>query len=192
MPGNSDRRNPESVDDLVVIGEIVKPHGIKGEVKVYSYSEQPENFKHYKTVVLQEPAGGGTEIYNVVKSRVQGKLAILQLEGVASREAAEAILGSTVWLQKSDLPELDSGEYYWHQLIGLQVFTDSGSELGKVASLFSTRAHDMLVVTGRGREYLIPVKEEIIKEIDTRKGRLFIAPPAGLLEANEEDQFTGG
>ncbi|MDH3776910.1 MAG: ribosome maturation factor RimM, partial [Desulfobulbaceae bacterium] len=106
MLWNSDGRKPEMADDLVVIGEIVKPHGIRGEVKVYSYSEKPENFKHYKEIVLQKPAANGTYIYKVVKCREQGKLAILQLEGVASREDAEALQGSTVWLQKAELPKL--------------------------------------------------------------------------------------
>lgn len=187
MPRNSAGRKTEMADDLVVIGEIAKPHGIRGEVKVYSYSEKPENFKHYKKIVLQEPVAGRTDIYKVVKSREQGKLAILQLEGVASREAAEALQGSTVWLQKADLPKLDSDEYYWHQLIGLQVCTESGRELGKVAGFVTTKAHDILVVTGAGHEYMIPLKGDIIRNIDEQGEKLLIAPPPGLLEANEED-----
>ena len=183
---NSQRQNPALRDNLVMIGEIVKPHGIRGEVKVYTYSERPENFSHYKQVVLQAPAGDGTTVYKVVKSRVQGKLAILQLEGLASREAAENLQGSSVWLEKTDLPELDGDEYYWHQLLGMRVFTDTGRELGAVAGFFSTRAHDIMAVTGEGREYLIPVKEEIITEIDDRNGKLVVADFPGLLEGNEE------
>ena len=187
MPWNSDGRKPEMADDLVVIGEIVKPHGIRGEVKVYSYSEKPENFKHYNEIVLQKPAANGTYIYKVVKCREQGTLAILQLEGVASREDAEALQGSTVWLQKAELPKLDSDEYYWHQVIGLQVCTESGRELGKVAGFFTTKAHDIMVVTGAGHEYMIPLKGDIIRNIDSQGGKVLIAPPPGLLEANEED-----
>ena len=177
--------------DLVMIGEIVKPHGIRGEVKVYSYSGQPENFRHYKEVILQEPAESRTATYKITRSREQAKLTILQLEGVASREAAEALKGSRVFLKKTDFPELDSDEYYWHQLVGMQVFTDAGKKLGEVSSIFSTSAHDVLVITGAGREYLIPVNEEIIKEIDDQKGKLLVTPPPGLLEANEEHEFTG-
>jgi len=185
MTRNSDRRNSELVDDLVMIGEIVKPHGIRGEVKVYSYSERSENFKHYKKVVLQEPAGSGTKIYKVGKSREQGKLAILQLEGIASREAAEALKGSTIWIKKADFPKLDSDEYYWHQLEGLSVITESGQELGNVSKLFSTSAHDIMVVTGVGHEYMIPVKKDIIRSIDEQGGKIIISPPAGLLEINK-------
>lgn len=173
-------------ENLVKIGEIVKPHGIRGEVKAYSYSEQPENFKQYKKVVLQLPDEKGTAIYKVIGSRTQGKLAILQLGGITSREAAENIQGSGVWLEKGDLPQLGGDEFYWHQLLNLQVYTVTGRMLGKVAGFFSTKAHDVLVVTGEGREYLIPVKEEILTEIDVRHGKLLITAPPGLLEANEE------
>jgi len=191
MTRNSERLHPEHYDDLVMIGEIVKPHGIRGEVKVYSYSERPENFKYYKKVILQEPAGSRKETHSIIKSREQGKVAILQLQGVASREAAAKLQGSKVWLKKADFPKLDSDEFYWHQMIGLQVFTDSGRKLGKVSSLFATGAHDVLVVTGGGREYLIPAKKEIIKEINGREKKLLISPPPGLLEANEKNNFTG-
>jgi 16S rRNA processing protein RimM len=168
-----------------MIGEIVKPHGIRGEVKAYSYSEKPENFKHYKRIVLQETAASGTRVYNIVKSREQGKLAILKLEGVASREAAETLQGSRIWLKKTQFPKLDSDEYYWHQLKGLLVITESGQKLGKVTKLFSTAAHDIMVVTDADNEYMIPVEGPIIRNIDEQGGKIIISPPAGLLEINK-------
>jgi len=184
MTRDSERPNPELADDLVVIGEIVKPHGIKGEIKVYSYSERPENFKHYKEIILQEPVGSRKRLYRVLKSREQGKLAILQLEGVASREAAENLQGSKVWLRKADFPQLDTDEYYWHQLKGLAVINESGRLLGKVSRLFSTPAHDIMIVTGAGHEYMIPVTGDIIRKIDEQEGIITISPPIGLLEIN--------
>ena len=185
MVRDSKGSNPESKDDLVMIGEIVKPHGIRGEVKVYSYSGSPENFKNYKKIVLQAQKESGTEIYEVVKSREQGNLAILELEGVASREAAEKLQGCKVWLMKGDFQRLAPDEYYWHQLENLVVITESGSELGKVTRLFSTPAHDIMVVTGKDHEYLIPVNAEIICKIDEQAGEITISPPAGLLDINK-------
>jgi len=184
MARNGDRQNHELTQDHVMIGEVVKPHGIRGEVKVYSYSERPENFKQYTKIVLQQPAGNGRRLYKIVKSRPHGKLAILQLEGVATREAAEALQGSTVWLEKDDFPELAGDEYYWHQLEGRMVVTESGRELGRVSKLFSTPAHDIMVVTGAGHEYLIPVKGEIIRQVDQEAGKIIISAPAGLLDIN--------
>lgn len=182
---SSDGKNPELTADHIQIGEIVKPHGIRGEVKVYVYSERPENFRTYKKVVLQDKGGSGAEIYKIIKSREHGKLAILQLDGITTREAAADLQGNTVWLPKDDFQKLDSEEYYWHQLEGLAVITESGRELGKVARLFSTQAHDILVVAGTGHEYMVPVTADIIRSIDELEGKLVIAPPPGLLEINE-------
>lgn len=184
MPGNKDQRGRKSQDDLVIIGEVVKPHGIRGEIKVYLFSEEPGNFKQYKKIYLQGPAGGGTEVFKVVKSREQGKLAILQLENVVTREAAEDLLGSDILISKSDLPVLGSGEYYWQQLSGLLVVTEAGQEIGRVTKLFNTAAHDIMVVSGLGHEFMIPVQREILKDIDEQGGRVIISPPPGLLDIN--------
>ena len=185
MTRKTDRRNPELQDDFGLIGEIVKPHGIRGEVKVYLFSEQPENLKKYKKIVLQEPTDSEQETYTVVKSREQGKLAILQLEGVVTREEAEALQGRKIWVDKADFPTLDPDEYYWHQLKGLVIVTETGQELGRVTELFNTAAHDIMVVTGAGHEYMIPVNGDIIRDIDEQGGKIVISPPPGLLEINK-------
>jgi len=185
MNRKTDRQNHELQDDLGLIGEIVKPHGIRGEVKVYIYSGQLENLTQYKKIVLQKPADSGTATYNVVKSREQGKLAILQLEDVGTREAAEALQGSRIWVKKADFPTLDPDEYYWHQLKGLVVITETGQELGRVTGLFNTTAHDIMVVTGAGQEFMIPVKGDIIRNIDEQGEKIIISPPPGLLEINK-------
>ena len=185
MNRKTDRLHREMQGDLVMIGEVVKPHGIRGEVKVYPFSEQPENFRKYKKIVLQKPADEEPATYTIARSREQGKLAILQLDGVSTREEAEALQGSRVWLDNSELPQLDTDEYYWHQLKGLRVETETGVQLGTVAGLFSTAASDIMVVTGAGEEFMIPVKGQIIKEINSREGKVIVSPPPGLLEMNK-------
>jgi len=180
-----DQRNITLANDHVLIGEVVKPHGIRGEVKVYTFSERPDNLKLYKSLVLQKPGESGTQTYSLVKSRPQGKLAIVQLQGVDTREEAEALLGSEVWLDKLEFPGLQPGEYYWHQLVGLQAVTETGTVLGRISSMFATKAHDVMVIANAEREYLIPVKDEIIKQVDTKVGKVIIAAPPGLLEVND-------
>jgi len=168
-----------------MIGEVVKPHGIRGEVKVYPFSEQPENFRKYKKIVLQKPADEEPATYSIAKSREQGKLAVLQLDGIATREEAEALQGSRVWLDNSEFPQLDTDEYYWHRLKGLRVETETGVPLGRVADLFSTAAHDIMIVSGTGEEFMIPVRGDIIKDINSREGKIIVSPPPGLLEMNK-------
>jgi 16S rRNA processing protein RimM len=186
--GNIDgQRNIKLTDDHVLIGKVVKPHGILGEVKVYTFSEHPDNLKQYKRVVLQKPGEVGSETYSLNKSRTQGKLAIVQLQGVDTRVKAEALQGSEVWLVKTEFPGLAPGEYYWHQFVGLQAVTDKGIVLGKISGLFTTGAHDVIVVAGTEREYMIPVIDETIRQIDNQNGRLIITLPPGLLEVYEEE-----
>jgi 16S rRNA processing protein RimM len=179
------QRNTALADDHVLIGKVAKPHGIRGEVKVYTFSELPDNLQLYKSLVLQKPGESETRKYSLVKSRPQGKLAIVQLQGVDTRDEAEALQGSEIWLDKSEIPGLEPGEYYWHQFVGLQAVTDTGTALGKISGLFTTKAHDVMVIAGAEREYMIPVNDEIIKQVDTKAGKVIIAPPAGLLEVNE-------
>ena len=185
MTRETNRNKFDMKNDHAMIGEIIKPHGILGEVKIYPYSEQPENFKDYREIVLQKPATGRTETYKVVKCRIQGRLALLRLEGVTSREVAESLQGSKIWLKKDDLPALGSDEYYWHQLKDLLVVTESGQELGRASKLLSSMAHDVMVVIGGDHEYMIPVKRDIIKKIDEQGGKIIISPPPGLLEMNK-------
>ena len=109
----------------------------------------------------------------------------MELESVTTRDAAEALKGSTVWLMKGDFQKLDPDQYYWHQLENLQVITESGRELGRVSGLFSTPAHDIMVVSGKGHEYMVPVKANIIIDVDEQGGRIVISPPAGLLDINK-------
>ncbi|MBW2466198.1 MAG: 16S rRNA processing protein RimM [Deltaproteobacteria bacterium] len=185
MTRKTDLQEHDLQEELVVIGEVVKPHGIRGEIKAFLFSEKPGNFKQYKKIFLQEKTGGRTAAYRVVNSREQGKLAILKLENVDTREAAEALQGMNISLNKADFPALDPDEYYWHQLKGLAVKTETGRELGRVKRLFNAAAHDIMVVTGAGHEYMIPVNRDIIREIDEAGGTIIISAPPGLLEMNK-------
>lgn len=177
----------------VAIGKVVKAHGIKGEVKFFPYSGWPDDFELYQDVVLArdsalEDAQGfnshAGKIYAIEKSRVQGKLAVVRLAGVESRNDAETLRGLNILVKKEMLPPLEPDEYYWHDLEGMQVVTDDGREIGKVTSLMATGAHDILVVKDRGREYMVPVQKEFVANIDMDAGLIIIVPPPGLLELN--------
>lgn len=171
----------------VQVGKIAKTHGVKGEVKVFSYSGSPENFGKYSELVLVDTVHEVGISFAVTRARSSGDLAILQLDGIASLEEAAALVGRQVWVDRTQFPKLGSGEYYWFELEGLRVVTEEGRELGVVASLFNNKAHDILVVVGAGREYLIPISGEVLRNKDDVKGILTIAPPPGLLELSAED-----
>jgi 16S rRNA processing protein RimM len=171
--------------DYALIGRVIKVHGVRGEIKIFPLSRCPENLKDYKELVL---VGGDEEIvyfHRIERTRSRGDIAITQLEGINSREEATALIGCQVWVSRADFPQLDQDEYYWFDLQGMQVVTEEGQEIGVVISLFNTKAHDVLVVGGKGREYLIPVSGEVIVGRDDSERILVIAPPPGLLDMNE-------
>jgi len=187
MTRHKGQRLPEQSKDFVLIGKIIKPHGLKGEVKVFPYSGSPENFQNYTDVVVTDHESGAARSFPVKQARVQGGNVILLFEGVTSRNEADTLAGRELWLARSDFPPLAPNEYYWFELEGMEVYTVDGRELGTVTSIFNNKAQDVLVVTGRQGEYLIPVTEDVIQSRDDRRRILVISPMAGLLDLNGEE-----
>ncbi|MDW7772055.1 MAG: ribosome maturation factor RimM [Desulfobulbaceae bacterium] len=170
--------------DFILLGKISKPHGTRGELKIYPYSRQPENFMAYSRIWVAPDSGDKEFIpYVVEQSRVQGKLALLKLAGCSTREDAEELVGSEIWLRRKDLPDLNEAEYYWLDLKDKKAVTEDGRELGKITAIFETGGHDILSVTGSSREYLIPVHEEFIVRIE--EFEVVLKLPPGLLEMNK-------
>jgi len=171
-------------DEYLLLGKITKAHGMRGEVKVFLYSGQPENIRSYKELFLIDRHGELSEPLSVVRSRDQGKLAIVQFASVTDRDQAEEIEGRGVLLAKSDLPEIPEDEYYWHQYLGKAVVDVTGKILGRVEHIFRTGLQDVLVVKRLDvdEEILIPVTREII--VGETAGELTVDPPPGLLEIN--------
>lgn len=161
--------------EYVVLGKLTSPYGVKGWLKVYSYTSPMEGILDYAEWVLRHE--GRTERRRLVQGRRHGKGLVALIEGVEGREAAEALAGAEVLLPKSELPELDGDEVYWHQLEGLRVVTREGVALGRVHYLFETGANDVMVVKGESgeslddRERLLPfLPDEVVLEIDLEAG----------------------
>jgi 16S rRNA processing protein RimM len=106
----------------------------------------------------------------------------VRLEGVDGINEAEKWIGSILSVAETALPPLDADEYYYYQVVGLEVFDTHGHRVGTIARLLSTPSGDLYVVQGEAKEYLIPVTKEIIEKIDFAAGRMIINPPEGLLE----------
>lgn len=154
--------------ECVALGFISGIHGVQGWVKVHSYT-QP------RTAILEYPCwllGSERRPISLSAGRQQGKTLVALLEGVDDREAARALVGQEIAVRRDELPELGRGEYYWADLIGLEVVTVNGVSLGKVVRLLETGANDVLVVQGE-RERLIPyVPQRYVIRVDLANGRL--------------------
>ena len=173
-------------DEYVLIGKITKAHGIKGEVKIFSFSDQPKNIEQYRQLTLVSPAGELSQPYPVVRIRTGGKEAIAALEGITDRNGAEELCGYGILVLKDSLPKLDGDEFYLHELEGLRVVTEDGRAVGTVHSFFDNSAQDMLVVLDKGKEFLIPLIPSMIVKRDATE--ITIAPPPGLLDINSGDK----
>ena len=172
-------------DTYILIGKIIVPHGLKGDVKIFSFAGQPENIEHYKKVVLVSPSGQLSRPYAIEQFRIKGKSAVVRLDSVTDRNGAEAITGSGVLILKEDLPQPGEDEFYLSQMEGLTVVTVDGLTLGTVTNIMSNGAQDLLVVQDKDEEYLIPILDSIIIHHDAEK--IVVAPPPGLLEINSRN-----
>lgn len=171
-------------DKYVLLGKITKAHGLRGEVKIFSFSGQPENFSGYKEVILVNSSGNLSAAYAVEKFRVQGKTVIVQLASINNRDLAEKIEGMGVLLAKSLLPDTTEDEFYWYQYEGKLVSDQNGRTIGRVQSLFNNGAQDIMVVKSGKEEILIPITRNIITRETCEE--LIINPPPGLLDLNNE------
>ncbi|MDP3536702.1 ribosome maturation factor RimM [Halomonas sp. M1] len=165
-------------DAHVVLGKLTSPHGIKGWLKVYSYTSPMDSILQYPEWWVRQ--GETLTKMTIVQGRRQGKGLVVQLKGIDDRTAAEALAQTDILMPKEALPTLSSDEYYWHELEGLTVFTQSGERLGQVSYLFETGANDVMVVRGDNdaidkRERLLPfLPDDVIVEISPENGRMVV------------------
>jgi len=162
-----------SEDELIHAGEISGVFGVKGWVKVFSHTSPRENILHYSPWQLKRK-----DQIQQVKLRTghrQGKGVVASLESLDNRDIATGYIGWEIWIKKSQLPVLATGEYYWTDLIGLQVETNQGVALGRVDSLMETGANDVLIVKDRQQERLIPfVFDQFIKTVDLTSKQIIV------------------
>ncbi|MGR9087103.1 MAG: ribosome maturation factor RimM [Gammaproteobacteria bacterium] len=160
MSGQSDKTLP--------VGKISGVFGVRGWLRVFSYTAPPENILNYSPWIVKK--GDAVRTVRLLDGKLHGRAIVVQLEGVADRDQAEALMGSSVCILKEQLPKTREGEYYWNDLIGLKVETCQGLDLGLVDGLMETGANDVLIVKGE-RERAIPfLQGRTIRAIDLDRG----------------------
>ncbi|MFP6776539.1 MAG: ribosome maturation factor RimM, partial [PS1 clade bacterium] len=136
-----------------MVGKINGLFGVQGWVKIFSYTHPRKNILSYQPWHIQ--IDGQWETLGIIKGREQGKTIIAQLKDINDREQAHSMFGLDIYIEKSQLPTLSEGEYYWEDLIGLEVITKAGVKLGKVSSLVDTGSNNVLIVNGK-KEHWVP------------------------------------
>lgn len=159
----------EGDERFVTLGRVSGAHGIRGWVKVHSETSPRGNIFGYTPWTLVRD--GNRETRDVEDGRVQGKAVVVKLAGCDDRDAAEDLAGAEILVNREQLPATTRpGEYYWADLVGLEVFTLDGTVLGRIERLFETGANDVIVVKGE-RERLLPyVWQQVVREVDLEQG----------------------
>ena len=165
-------------EPTVVVGKVTKAHGLHGEVVVLVFSDNPDRFSVGSSVFFEN----GREL-RVHAARPNGGRLLVSFEGVADRNAADALRGITLVVPRSSLPDLPEGEYWPHQLEGCEVVTESGRTLGAIVDVIANPANDLWVaMDATGAETLVPAIREVVVDVDSpRPGCSCETSPASRL-----------
>lgn len=159
--------------ELLEIGKIVNTHGIKGELKLLPHEDDPGDLRGLQSLFID-----GREL-KVLSARVHKGALLVTLEGVNDMDAALEYKGRAVCADRSD-PGLSAGFVFMGDLIGCEVYTESGEPLGAVEEIIRTPAHEVYAVRGNGPEHLIPAVPEFLKHLDTVSRRLTVRLIEGM------------
>lgn len=165
---------------LIRIGRITAPHGVRGEVRVQPLTDFPERFETLHRALLgSEARPVGVRFRGVVRGMV-----ILALEGVTDRNQAETLRGQFLLVPRSEVYPLPSGQYYVFDLIGLEVVDPQGKRLGTLVDVDrSATVHDLFVVeTPSGKRHMVPAVHQFVRSVNLAEGQVVIQPIPGLLE----------
>jgi 16S rRNA processing protein RimM len=162
--------------DLIEIGRIVRPHGVRGEMVVDAPASAADDLADAETVIVGEP-GVPHQLVGVRWHR--GRL-LIQLAGCDDRDAAELYRGHLVRVAQTELPPLPPGTYYQRQILGLTVVTDEGETLGSITEILETGANDVYVVAGQDGEILVPAAPGVVLSVELEAKRMRVHLPEGL------------
>jgi len=171
--------NPEPSGGFVLLGTVIRPHGIRGELKICPHTEQPDGICRYRRVFLA--VDDASEMIECADVRVSGRMVILRVPGCGDRDRAEQLVGWRLWLPASDLPPARADEVYLHTLMNKRARTVDGRELGTIRELLGG-GQERLVIRDGDREYLVPAVRTFIALVDDSEVVLDLPP--GLLEMN--------
>ena len=173
-------------EDRVCIGAITGVRGLRGEVRIKSFTADPDDIGAYGPVSTED----GERTFEVhVTARAKGRI-IARLDGIDDRDAAEALKGTRLYVPKSKLPEAGDGVYFHADLVGLRAFTPDGSSLGVVKAVHNFGAGDVIEIAGDGEDgkdgLMVTFTKDAVPEVDLAGGRMVVVPPI-VLDAPGDD-----
>lgn len=164
-------------------GQIVKPQGLRGELKVQPLTDDPQRFETMEFVHLQQ--GSGYQAVAVVSLRLHEGFAYIKLQGINDRDAAEAVRGQYLWVDRANAVKLPEGRYYIADILGSLLVDETGKSYGRVKDVIQTGANDVYVIEQGAREWMLPALKNIILQYVLDEGHILI-DPSQLLEEDPD------
>lgn len=172
-----------SQEDLLVIGKITGVHGLKGNLKVWSFAQSVDTFGRGRQIWLKAEQEEQGKSFTILHSSARNKGVLICLDKVDTVNLAEELIGREILISKDQLPEIDEDTWYWQDLYGMTVIDHVLGELGTIDRIFPTNAHDILVVTDKKSsgesEILIPMHDHFIESVDLETKIVFTTLPEG-------------
>jgi 16S rRNA processing protein RimM len=179
----ADPRTPDAGDrawdELVVIGRLVRPRGLVGELIAEVMSDRPDRFTDLRRAYVPGP-GGTSRLVRISSTWPHKGRMVVKLEGVDSIDEAEAYRGVELRIGEEELAPLPEGSYYHHQLRGLNVEDASGAPLGRVEEVLDAGAAPVLVIRGASGETLLPLVDSFVERVELDAGRLVVRVPESV------------
>ena len=171
--------------DLLKVGVVIGTHGLRGDLKIKPLPTGDLALPGARSVYLQGSEGSPVR-HDAVRSSLHKQSILLRLAGLDTLAAVEGLVGSTVLMESSELPELNDDQFYWSDLDGLTVVDRTEGAIGRVVGMFTTPAHDILEVDGAFGEVMIPMVDRFLVSLDRDAGCLHVDLPEGLVPKPEE------
>lgn len=173
--------NEVASENLLLLGKVIRPHGLTGLLRIKSYAQSEDSFLNPEIIYLKTTSGE-THEHRIESLKPHKTIFLMKLKEVNSIKEAEYYKGSEILIGKDFLSPKSEGEYFFYELIGLEVYLDRGEYIGTIKDVISTRSNDVYVVREGKREVLIPAIQEVVQEIDLTTGKMIISEMEGLLD----------
>lgn len=173
-------------DQCFQIGRIAKVHGLRGEVNVVLDVDYPEDYEGLEHLFIEQK--GRLVPFFLEHFVIQpGDRALAKFEELDTIESVESLVGSEAYLPLTELPQLEDGQYYFHELVGFEVIDETLGLIGPIQIIYDLETQDLLGVIHQGKEVLIPIQDGIITKVDKAAKKVFCQLPDGLLDIYLED-----
>ena len=181
--GSGDRQQDTGTEPrFLIVGQMLKPHGVRGEMRTAVHTQLPERFTWLEEVYVgRDPDDDDPQPVPVEGVRFHKGNVLIKLGGYDSRDEVEALRSLWLMVPVAEAIPLEENEVYFYQLEGLEVYTDQGEYLGRLTEVMETGANEVFIIQGPGGEVLLPNTEEVVQGVDLEANRMTITPLPGLL-----------